>query len=585
MSPMPRFLRGFLCLGALSLPLSAEFAPPAEGPVPFRRDKLPVDVDTMASLSRQLVSLAGAMGVEEAEGRRHVAQMTALALALDPANRRARDLIAVLEKGGVPERVEEDDFGTARSGMWQALAWLEMPEAGPDGQALAACLGDVLAAIDPEHPKAKERDAESGAWKGWVPALAAYQPKVEAPREEVVPPEPVKEEPKGPALASVTTAFPLWYLDKDTGQRLCRAVELVMDAKVSEEPVVLLRTTDGRESDERPQEGNLLRKAMAGRLGELPPGFRLTLKFPRGRHYSTTENGRAITGAAAVLLDSAMKGKPPGAVVLAVVEADGSLSVPPGFWNALRELSDQPGMRLVVPKAAAEYLAGLLVLDDAAFFMKHEVLLAGDVDELCDLASGSPSESVALGLEGFAEIRRVGEGKALGAFVAHPSTQQRLGQVMSQLPAHASARLLALQGSGNRPRFLDRKILARELRAALEPLAYLDKRELTRVNPIRLDAIHEASRARLDKMPGYIDTRDRELHKQVVAAVDNLRTLSRTLRQNNPEKYTEIRTKQTAALKSAHAEYARLMSELTVAAGDRGEYPGPPPVVADPEES
>lgn len=585
---MPPVLRVLFCLGALLLPLPGKFVPPADGPVPFRRDRLPVDVDTMTSLSRQLISLAGAVGVETAAGRRHVAQMVALALALDPANRRARDLVSVMEQGGLPEKMGDIDFGTVRSGMWQTLAWLEMPEAGHDGHALAACLGDVLAVLDPEHPKSKQRSGESGAWQEWVPELAAYEERiVEDPEsgKETPPMEPEEVQPKAPALAKINALIPIWHLDKESGRRICRLVEVSVEAAVSSEDRALLRTSDGRDSGEYPEEDQLLRKVMAGRLGDLPAGLGLKLTFPRGFHYGKTENGRTISGNTAVLLDAAMNGKPPGAVVLAVVESDGSLSVPPGFWNALRNLSDQPGMRLVVPKSATGHLVGLLAVDEAAFFMRHEVLVAENVDELCDLASGSPPAQAASAMEAFAEIRRVGEGKALGAFVAHPSTQQRLGQVVSQLPGHASARLLALQGSGNRPRSLDRKLLAFELRKALEPLAYIEKREVSRIKVSRLDRIHQESRQLLDKMPGFVDSRDRDLHKQVVDAVDNLRTLARALRQNNPEKHAEIRARQESTLKAAQNEYLRMMAELTRTAGDSNEYPGPPPVMEDPEES
>src|SRR5690606_21753265 len=125
-----------------------------------------------------------------------------------------------------------------------------------------------------------------------------------------------------------------------------------------------------------------------------------------------------------------------------------------------------------------DHLMGLLAIDDAAFFMKYEVLLAENLDEFCDFASGSPPPQATSAMQAFAEIRRVGESKSLGAFVAHPSTQQRLGQVVTQFAGNASARLLALQGSGNRPRFLERRLLVIELRKALEPPAYLEKREV-----------------------------------------------------------------------------------------------------------
>ncbi len=560
----------------MALPLSAAFAPPAEGPVPFRRDRLPLDVDTMMALSRQVTVLARTAADFPREPRT-VAQMAALALALDPANREARGLIEAMQQGSLPEAAGREEVERARNRGWHLLSWLESPEAGPDGQALAACLGDILAAADPEHPRAKGRTAEQGAWKGWIPEPEAYRPKPEPPPE----PEPLTEpEVKGPVLAAATVTMPIWYRDKDEGP-VCRLLEVRMRARVEEENTALLRTTNTRLTLDWEQEGATVRTALADRLGPLPAGLRLMLIFPREHHYEASDNAALLTGMAAVLLDAAMSGKVPGAAVLAVVEADGSLSLPPRFWEALRGLSAQPGMRLVVPAVAAEYLAGLLVLDDAAFFMKHEVLLAQNVEELCELAAGEPGETVAEGLAAFAEIRRAGEGRGLGSFVAHPSTQQRLGQVVSLLPAHASARLLALQGSGGRPRFLDRKILAREIRGALEPLAYLEGRSVDQIDPLRLDKIHEFSRVLLDKMPGHIDTRDRDLHRQVVSAVDNLRTLSRAMRLNNPEKYMEIRARRTDTLKNAHQEYIRLMEELTAAAGDQKEYEMPPPVKSE----
>ena len=75
MSAMPFLSRALLMLCAASLPLAAEFVPPAEGPVPFRRDKLPVDVDTMVALSRQLTIFTGARVADDPDELRAVAHV------------------------------------------------------------------------------------------------------------------------------------------------------------------------------------------------------------------------------------------------------------------------------------------------------------------------------------------------------------------------------------------------------------------------------------------------------------------------------------------------------------------------------
>ena len=57
--------------------VAGNFAVPAEGPVAFRRDRLPLDAGTMAELSRQLVTLAEGLSAETAVNRRAAAQVLA----------------------------------------------------------------------------------------------------------------------------------------------------------------------------------------------------------------------------------------------------------------------------------------------------------------------------------------------------------------------------------------------------------------------------------------------------------------------------------------------------------------------------
>ena len=557
----------------------AEFVPPAEGPVPFRRDRLPVDVDTIASLSRQVTALAGAELSRDEAGLRAVAQITALALALDPANREARELIGKLRAGGFPEEADGKELERSRSRVWQLLGWLEMPEAGADGQALAACLGDVLIIADPDHPKAKDRrgKGEQGAWSGWVAPESAFRNQEAEPE-----PEPMEPEEILPAieLPEPAVPVPLWGVSKES--KTPRFAVAKVEAKVtagSESGKVEIKWGTPTPGDALLASSRGLAYVISKRYGGLQGGVEASFSWEQDNDYVPQRNGGVLSGGGAVLLDAALGGKPPAAMPFAVVGEDGTLHLPPNFWASLRELSALKGNeRLVLPAQAEDFLAALLVMDDAAFFMDHEVLLASTVEELCDLASGAPKPLVAETLAGFGEIQKVGRGKSIGAFVAHPSTQMRLNRLASAMPQHASARFLALQGAGNRPRFLQRAILAREIRDALQPIAGLGKPSTEKLESQELDEIHESTRQKLDQLFNIIEIRDRDLHKAAVGVADGVRTLARTLDKEDRDYPYELRMKQVEMHRTVWAEYLKVLRLLTDAAGDSGEFPIPKPL-------
>jgi hypothetical protein len=314
---------------------------------------------------------------------------------------------------------------------------------------------------------------------------------------------------------------------------------------------------------------------MAERHGSFPPGKYLRMDFGRVE-YSTARNGMALTGTTALLVEGAYTGKVPAATVLAVVGEGGKLELPPRFWQTLRAMSPlSPGTRLILPDKAADYLSAMVVMDDAAFFLKNEVILAGTVDEMCDFASPAPEAEIADGFKRFEEIQKAGQGRTLGTFVALQATQQRLRDLAGIFPEHASTRMLALQGSGSRPRFLQRPILAREIRSALEPLDYLAVRYSDQVKPEELEAAHEASRERLDGLTGKIELRDRDLHKIATDVADSLRQLARTLEKKNSEDWDTMVRKKGEACKVTRDEYLRVLGILTEAAGDAAEFPLP----------
>ena len=229
------YLAGWLA--GMTCPLvAAEFAPPAEGPVAFRRDRIPLEADAMAGMSKQLGLLAGGLSGETARERRGAAQMLALALALDPGNGDARIMLKDYKKNRHEAAGDGGSLEETRAEIRRLAAWLETPDAGADGQALADCLEDVIAVSEAKVSPT----GEQGAWAGWIPDVSAYEAK-EVAREDP-PEEPVSavEQPvKNPVrLEQAEIQTPLWQMinKSDPPEWVIGPGSLQMEATESKRP-------------------------------------------------------------------------------------------------------------------------------------------------------------------------------------------------------------------------------------------------------------------------------------------------------------------------------------------------------------
>ena len=267
----------------LSYPPTTYVIDGIEGPIAFRRDKIPLDADTMASLSKQLETLAAAMDSSTAAGRRGVAQMLALATALDPSNASARELIAGFQNNIQPTPDNPDQVAKCQAKIWQYLGWLETSEAGDQGKALAACLADVIAVSEPKHPRSQALLAagERGAWAGWIPSVSAYEAKSLAKIDEPVPAtDPSAIKTPGITLTKAEVFTPLWQkTGKDEAAKwiiapspLQMAAQKIPDeaGKPAEFSITIRSAPDvgGMQAI-----ANSLKNLLKKQYGKLPPGW------------------------------------------------------------------------------------------------------------------------------------------------------------------------------------------------------------------------------------------------------------------------------------------------------------------------
>ncbi|HEX7261324.1 MAG TPA: hypothetical protein VF258_05875 [Luteolibacter sp.] len=555
---------------------AGNFAPPAEGPVAFRRDRIPLDTDMLATFSQHLVTLAQGIDVETAANRRSVAQALALALALDPGNTKARELVAEFTTESRAANADPDQVKKSQTRIWELLDWLETPEAGDQARALASCVTDILLISDPNHPRAESlrTSLEHGAWKGWIPELAAYEPPV----VKKVEPDPVPiESPivqSGVLLAKARVLTPLWTKPGKTQWVLAPAA-LHMTAKMREADAeggtkpFSLTIGSSQNAHTLSSLVSPLTRLLQKQHGSLPNGVVVNIGGNALDLSSQSGIRQSISAAVAVLASAAVSGKEPDAMIIGTVDEKGAFKLPSGFWGQLQSLGPGTGGRLILPAAAAEYLPSVLALEKPRIFLDYEILLAADFKELLELSAKTPPERLVKASSLFREIREKSGNQALGPYLANPFVRRRFAEIAQDTPFHQSAKMLAIQGAGNRPSYVTRGVLAAELRRALEPMEWIVKHDhysFQASDLKRLDSASEACKIQLDRLARCAESHDRALLERARDLVGEIRLLDRAIR--NRGEYSAV----NASIGSVHdtlaRDYETLAAELTREAGD-----------------
>jgi hypothetical protein len=533
----------------------ARFITPTDN-VPFRRDLLPIDVETMKQLCGQLTVISAAVDSKNHEQQRTAAQLLALAQALDPVNRQTMDLLDQLSEENTPSIPELAVVAAAKSRAWRTQSWLASDEAGKDGNTLALCLGEVLANVDPDHPSAAGYKKETGPWKNWVASLDEFKPKIEpqiTQREESPEETPPEENPKEEtsdnkevvfARNSAVITSPLWLYREETKDYILKLTPISMSTYTdTEHENFRYHLKDFDEERIRPiliEINNSTVPRFREKYHGLPRGGVVHLSFPPKDIYSIRRNGEALSAAAAVLAASSISGDEPTGIVIGIVEEDGKLSLPKNSWELIRSLAACPPTRIVLPKSAEEMLNGLLAMDDLGFFMKHDIFLAANLDELIAFSKKQPDAAVAASLSNFASIREKST-SSIGPFVTNQFVRGRLETIATATPQYASAQFLLLQAKGKRPTELSEKCLAHQIRAALLPLNqitdfYRDD-EGHRVTSALVQAAHESARTNLDPLDRIVAADDRALYNEALNLANTARTLARAMKKVSDKGY------------------------------------------------
>ena len=586
---MKRLLKPLL-LGLLACNADAvPYAVPTDVTPPFHRDRLPIDTDSMTSLSGQLSLLAQGASLESPQFRRATAQILALALSLDPANSTARSSLTEISKGELPRKPDEETLTSAKVRIWQMFGWLATAEAGQDGNLLADLLGDAVSTLDPEHPTAVSlrKSGERGKWNGWVGSLASFSntpPKIREPHTENEPKKPDKESAPSlpsslkPFSASIATV--LYDYDEGARKFVLRPTIVRMDAspfqlsdeKNTEQERGLKLDVTCREGYEDITRENVTRPILAaleGLHGKRLPEGKVNIKTGAAGNYSNTRNRDDMTGPGFILANSALTGIAPGTTIIARLNGSDKLALPTYFWSKLEALAVGSGGRLVVPAAAAEYITAILTVEKPEFLLKYEVLVASSPEEAVALCAKVPDESHAAIYAKFKEIKDKADLGSLGSYLANRFVRQRLIEISQAAPYHLSAKLLAIQGAGERPRALDKKILAAEVFQAIDPIQEYEDLDISLIDislGVKMDAMQNSVRINLEHLDRYAEMRDRDLVNRGKSLASDLRSLAHEIRGRGEmwEKHDQI----SAAYRTMQAANKNLRVALSAIIGD-----------------
>ena len=584
------WIAGLLCSLVTTL-CAGPFVPPAEGPVAFRRDKLPLDSEALVELAKQLEGLARNFHAVSPPEQRAVAQIFALTLAVNPANNKARELLADYQKNRRSPATNADRLEKSRARIMYYVAWLETPPAGQHGQALAACLKDVLFWAAPQHPAAGPTN-ETGAWAGWVPALSAYQPAVVRKNDEPPKPQPATESNKKPEvlLSQAQVHTMLWHKvsrNDQTNWALAVAPLQMTAANTSadnqEATPFAIAIGPSQLGDQYATISTSLTTLLGNTHHPLPSNTLVTITSQALEESILSHKRQSISAAAAVLASAAVTGRPPEAIIIGQINDTGAFKLSTGFWNQLQSLGKGHGQRLVLPTDAAPCLAAMLAMEKPEVFFDYEVLVAANFSQLLDLTAKAPSDTLAKTTAQFREIRDKLGTQDLRQYIANRFVRQRLEAIAQEAPFHVSAKMLLVQAAGNRPVLVSRAILAAELCRAIEPIEDIIKTAKlvydpstgpidpeTKMSPVsysfspaeiaQLMPTYNLCLTRISGLQRHAEKNDQELLERALKGITGIRNLDKAVRFHIPS-YAQAESIRSACglLLSQHQDLCELL--------------------------
>lgn len=587
-------MRLAIVLFLLFLPALAEeklrYLPADEDRPLIRRDLLPLDIDSISELARQLALLAEGPFPDSPDSLQHRAKTLTLSQRLDPGQPRARKMEkAFLERKSRP-RPDAQEQKSALLGVLDHVEWLITLPPEAEGHALALMLLDVIRPLAPDHRLLKKASQTKtrDLWNETIAKVSDFQEPV-APR----PTDPVDLSDRNGrkyAKTGLVTDIPMIFAEEDDG--LSRfAAGLVATS------LIITKVAPVEKNPNQPQNPNQPPAPASGKLvfkpepsasveplhefltqffathrETLPTGFNLNINTDRRRYLP--ENRDNLIAPLTMMLDAAVTGRPLRAntVFLARLRPDGSLEKAAKSWELLVALASQPPpikTRLVVAPGMMAELTGLLVLDKPSFFTRFEVLEAPTYEKARPLLfqDGRFPKMLQGASEGYEEVcEKADLTNNLRNFLSLSSVESRLEKASLLSPRHLSAKMLATYAD-RRPVYFSRSLAAREIDRRLQALSRI-RFIVDQTTEDEIKQAYRDCRALLDPLERRLTLSDRELLDEAISLVRKINSAGR-LASSDPENSQKIWQSDIEAFQDRLQEFRNRLRQIyaTTAAG------------------
>ena len=523
------------------------YVPSDPKPLLVKRERLPLDMETISALAGHLLVLGDGELGETPQEMRHRVQILTLSERLSPDQEGLAPVLQALENGEGRESIDLAKQAHAKKEVLKIAMLLAPHPKHTEGSHLAQLLFDVLKpfGLSEAASRLHQEKNRTSRWAAIMPDLSAYSVIEEVPAEIIAPspmPQPSPPEVETPSpeapkveaygLTSLLTKIPL--VTKEKGENKKDTYSLVLTTLTispksngwGELKLLPKAEFDSNRVIERV-------KAFFEREGTPLPA-KYTLNLNTNNRHCQNESSQDLAAPLAMMIDSALTRRQlrKDVILFADLNEQGSLIKPKKSWNHFLEMlgQEQPAKtRLILAPGALEELTGLLVLDQASFFITYEVIEAETFDEARELfyEDGSPSESLVNAITGYTPVReKAREANILNTFLSLAVVENRLLAVRRQSAKHLSAAMLATQ-SVRRPAYFTKEMFARELDRRLEKISelkYVHKE--TTARGIK-DALKE-SRAYLNELSRRLQRNETLVLNDALDVLKELNSLGRS---------------------------------------------------------
>ncbi len=573
----------------------SEYVQPQQNRLMFHVDKLPLSKARCTILSEQLTALVRREHDGSAQQHRLSAQTLMLAIRLNPANQDAQRVNQDLANGIKPAAPDQVESTKAMFKIQRIMNGLLASEKGSEAHLLAAYMKDVMIAYMPSDPIYAGHQVDNSRWKGILPALPkpviTDEPKprltdTENPKDvgNVVN-KPNRGE-KPPVKKDVftrwkqqqsTLTLPLQVIhqegeyDSDGNELVApksRTELVVLDVTVSpkqgSKSSLSLSVTPSVKDDQLSQFKGMLSSMMNNRFKKYDA---VGININTAVKIHSNSRGQLSLPVCLQLMASANGVKlKKGTMVIGVLYGD-RIRKGYEFWEKFQYilLDKTKSGRLIVAAEAEPEIIQLIALEKESFFIRNEVLTAGNVQEAAEMLGDSSVPEIKEASDDFAEIQKHIGTKSIGPYAVDKKMRQRLQNIVDKNPNHLSAKMILLRGDATRNKRLERFFIAREANTILNSISWMCGKESYEVGS---GYLMKGMKAIDDFDAAYrrlIDTEDRDIGRSLSDVYETLEDLVRMKKKNesktNNKAMSEAMLELTSRCKASKALFQRAMKE------------------------